>query len=160
MPYIKLAMERSRKDWMKTAGKQKFRGTKASLYAYLKFSPMIYISISILILLLLFENSITIWYPPDWDLQDDHSLLHTNNLRGIDPYSRKVYYLETQCTCWLVVRSCDKKLRLQLSVPCWWRHWWSQFRAPPGNGANNLVCEIVTQVVNYCSKHIFTTLHN
>ena len=36
----------------------------------------------------------------------------------------------TQCTCWLVVRSCDKELRLQLCVPCWWRHWWSQFRAP------------------------------
>ena len=27
---------------------------------------------------------------PDWDLQDDHSLLHTNNLYGIDPYSCKV----------------------------------------------------------------------
>ena len=40
------------------------------------------------------ENSITILYPPDGDLQGDHSLLHTNNLRGIDPYSRKVYYLD------------------------------------------------------------------
>ena len=28
--------------------------------------------------------------PPDWDLQDDHSLLQADNLRGIDPYSRKV----------------------------------------------------------------------
>ena len=67
MPYIKLAMERSRNDWMKIAGKQRFRGTKASLFAYLKFSPMNYISISILIfyLLLIFKNSITILYPPD-----------------------------------------------------------------------------------------------
>ena len=48
-PYIKPAMERSRTDWMKTAGKQRFRRTKASLYAYLKFSPMNYISTSILI---------------------------------------------------------------------------------------------------------------
>ena len=87
-------MERSKIDWMKTAGKQRFRGTNASLCAYLKVSPMIYISISILILLLNFENSITILYPPDGDLQGDHSLLHTNNLRGIDPYSRKVYYLD------------------------------------------------------------------
>ena len=57
---------------------------------------MNYISISILIfyLLLIFENSITIWYPPDWDLQGDHSLLQADNLRGIDPYSRKVYYLD------------------------------------------------------------------
>ena len=46
-PYRKLAMERSKTDWMKTAGKQRFRGTKASPYAYLKFSPTIYISISI-----------------------------------------------------------------------------------------------------------------
>ena len=52
MPYIKLAMERSRTDWMKTAGKQRFKGTKASLYAYLKFSLMNYISISILVYVL------------------------------------------------------------------------------------------------------------
>ena len=52
MPYIQLAMERSMKDWMKTAGKQRFRGTKASLYTYLKFSPMNYISIFILIYVL------------------------------------------------------------------------------------------------------------
>ena len=32
--------------------------------------------------------------PPDWDLQDKHSLLQADNLRGIDPYSRKVYYLD------------------------------------------------------------------
>ncbi|QHO35277.1 hypothetical protein DS421_9g274160 [Arachis hypogaea] len=61
-------MERSKKDWMKTVGKQRDGRDKASPYAYLKFSPMNYIN--------------------------DHSLLHTNNLRGIDPYSRKVYYLD------------------------------------------------------------------
>ena len=65
MHYIKLAIERSKIDWMKIAGKQRFRGTKASLFAYLKFSPMSYISISILILLINFENPITILYPPD-----------------------------------------------------------------------------------------------
>ena len=65
MPYIQLAMERIRTGWMKTAGKQRIRGTKASLYAYLKFSPMIYISISILTILSFFENSIIILYPPD-----------------------------------------------------------------------------------------------
>ena len=32
--------------------------------------------------------------PPDWDLQGDHSLLQADNLRGIDPYSHKVYYLD------------------------------------------------------------------
>ena len=48
-PYIKPAMERSKIDWMKTAGKQRFRGTNASLYAYLKFPSMIYISIFIFI---------------------------------------------------------------------------------------------------------------
>ncbi|KAL1321707.1 hypothetical protein AAHE18_14G146400 [Arachis hypogaea] len=36
-------MERSKTDWVKIAGKQRFRGTKASLFAYLKFSPMTYI---------------------------------------------------------------------------------------------------------------------
>ena len=60
MYHIKLAMERSKTDWMKAAGKQRFRGMKASLFAYLKFSPMIYISISIPILLINFENPITI----------------------------------------------------------------------------------------------------
>ncbi|QHN81713.1 Replication factor-A carboxy-terminal domain protein [Arachis hypogaea] len=63
-PNIKLAMERSMNDWMKTIGKQKFRRNKASSYAYLKFSPMNYIN--------------------------DHSLLQADNLRGIDPYSRKL----------------------------------------------------------------------
>ena len=29
----------------------------------------------------------------------------------------------TQCTCWLVVRSCDRELRLRLCVPSCWRHW-------------------------------------
>ena len=48
MPYIQLAMERSKKDWMKTVGKQKDGRDKASPYAYLKFLPMNYISISIL----------------------------------------------------------------------------------------------------------------
>ena len=96
-PCIKPAMERSKTDWMKAAGKQRLRGTKASLHAYLKFSPMNYISVSIPIFCLIsiiFENSIINYYPPDWDLQGDHSLLHTNNLREIDPYSRKVYYLD------------------------------------------------------------------
>ena len=46
---LKLAMERSKKDWMKTVGKQRDRRDKASSYAYLKFSPVNYISISIFI---------------------------------------------------------------------------------------------------------------
>ncbi|QHO19243.1 uncharacterized protein DS421_11g327190 [Arachis hypogaea] len=44
MYHIKPAMERSKTDWMKIAGKQRFRGTKASPFAYLKFSPMNYIN--------------------------------------------------------------------------------------------------------------------
>ena len=125
-------MERSKTDWMKTAGKQRFRGTKASLCAYLKFSPMIYISISILILLYNFENSITILYPPDWDLQDDHSLLHTNNLRGIDPYSRKVYYLDDPVhllvSCNEVV---NEKQFIKTCIQSFWRRCLrSQFCAP------------------------------
>ena len=47
MPNIQLAMERSKKDWMKTLGKQRDGRDKASPYTYLKFSPMNYISISI-----------------------------------------------------------------------------------------------------------------
>ena len=114
MPYIQLAMERSRKDWMKTAGKQRFRGTKASPYAYLKFSPMNYISIFIFILCfihLLIINTHNHLNPPDWDLQDDHSLLQADNLRGIDPYSRKVYYL-------------DDPVHLLVSCARLWRKCW------------------------------------
>jgi len=48
MPNIQLAMEMSMNDWMKAVEKQRFRRNKASPYAYLKFSPMNYISISIL----------------------------------------------------------------------------------------------------------------
>jgi len=59
---------------------------------------MIYISISIfvfcLFIIINFENYYNHLNPPNWDLQDDHSLLYTNNLCGIDPYSRKVYYLD------------------------------------------------------------------
>ena len=36
MPNIKLAMERSMNDWKKAIGKQRFKGNKASSYAYLK----------------------------------------------------------------------------------------------------------------------------
>jgi len=50
MPNIKLAMERSMNDWKKAIGKQRFRRNKASSYAYLKFQPKNYISISIFIL--------------------------------------------------------------------------------------------------------------
>ena len=49
MPNIQLAMERSKKDWMKTVGKQRDGRDKASTYAYLKLSPMNYISTSIFI---------------------------------------------------------------------------------------------------------------
>ena len=120
---------------MKTVGKQRFRGTKASLHAYLKFSPMNYISISIILLLLIFENPITILYPPDWDLQGDHSLLHTNNLRGIDPYSHKVYYLDEPVhllvSCIEVV---NEKWFIKTCVQSFWRRCLrSQFRAPPSN---------------------------
>ena len=58
---------------------------------------MNYISISIPVyILFMFLLSIhhTHFNPPDWDLQGDHSLLQADNLRGIDPYSRKVYYLD------------------------------------------------------------------
>ena len=48
-PCIQLVMERSKKDWMKTVGKQRDGRDKASPFAYLKFSPMNYISISIFI---------------------------------------------------------------------------------------------------------------
>ncbi|QHN77234.1 uncharacterized protein DS421_19g650880 [Arachis hypogaea] len=78
-------MERSKTDWMKIAGKQRFRGTKASPFAYLKFSPMNYITC--------FIPTISVGFDP-YSHKDDHSLLQANNLRGIDPYSRKVYYLD------------------------------------------------------------------
>ena len=97
-PCIQLAMERSKKDWMKTVGKQRDGRNTASPYAYLKFPLLIYISISIpfYFIYLYLSNLITFDFmsPLNWDLQDDHSLLHTNNLCGIDLYSRKVYYLD------------------------------------------------------------------
>ena len=57
----------------------------------------IYISISIPFyfpIIINFRKPINLFNLPNWDLQGDHSLLHTNNLCGIDPYSRKVYYLD------------------------------------------------------------------
>ena len=90
-------MERSTHDWKKTIGKQRLRGNKASPYAYLKFSLMNCISISILfyvLFLFLLSKPYNHLNLPDWDLQDDHSLLQADNLRGINPYSRKVYYLD------------------------------------------------------------------
>ena len=60
MPNIQLAMEMSKKDWIKTVGKQRDGRDKASSYAYLKFSPMNYISISIFILCFIHKSFITI----------------------------------------------------------------------------------------------------
>lgn len=40
MPYIQLAIERSKNDWRKAVGKQRFRRDKASPYTYLKFPSM------------------------------------------------------------------------------------------------------------------------
>ena len=64
-PNIQLAMERSMNDWMKAIGKQRFRRSKASPYAYMKFSPMNCISISILFYVWFrsfnYQNPITIW---------------------------------------------------------------------------------------------------
>ena len=95
-PNIKLGRERSMNDWMKAIEKQKFRRNKASSYAYLKFSLMNYISISILFyVLFIFQLSILHNHLnlPDLDLQDDHSLLQADTLCGIDLYLRKVLLL-------------------------------------------------------------------
>ena len=130
MPNIQLAMERSKKDWMKTVGKQRDGRDKASPYTYLKFSPMNYISIFIFILCFIHKSFITIWVC----LTEIYKMTIACFIPTISVGSTltRIRFITwtTQCTCWLVVRSCDKELRLQMSVPCWWRHWWSQFRAP------------------------------
>ncbi|QHO34853.1 Photosystem I P700 chlorophyll a apoprotein [Arachis hypogaea] len=48
---ISRAVTGSKKDWMKTVGKQRDGRDKASSYAYLKFPPMNYITIAILFLI-------------------------------------------------------------------------------------------------------------
>ncbi|QHO16592.1 uncharacterized protein DS421_10g304830 [Arachis hypogaea] len=58
-----LAMERSKKDWMKTVGKQ--RDGREGIF--MRLSEIYKMTIA---------------------------CFNTNNLRGIDPYSRKVYYLD------------------------------------------------------------------
>ena len=135
MPYIQLAMERSKKDWVKAVGEQASLSHTVSPFAYLKVSSMNYISISIFILCFIyyyFRNLYNHLNPPNWDLQDDHSLLHTNNLRGIDPYSRKVYYLDDPVhllvSCIEVV---NEKQFIKTCVQSFWRRCLrSQFRAP------------------------------
>ena len=116
MPNIQLAMERSKKDWMKTVGKQRDGRDKASPYAYLKFSPMNYISISIFILCFIHKSSITIWIC----LTEIYKMTIACFIPTISVGSTltRVRFITwtTQCTCWLVVRSCEKELRLWTCV--------------------------------------------
>ena len=61
MPYIQLAMERSKKDWIKAVGKQRFGRNTTPPYTYLKFPPMNYISISIFNFMFYSFITIPIW---------------------------------------------------------------------------------------------------
>ena len=114
------------KGWMKTVGKQRDGRDQASLYAYLKFLPMNYISISIFIFMFYAFITIPIWVCLTKIYKVTIACFIPTISVGSTLTRVRFITWTTQCTCWLVVRSCDKELRLQLCVPCWWRHWWSQ----------------------------------
>ena len=133
-PYIKPAIERSKTDWMKTAGKQRFRGMKASLYAYLKFSPMIYISVSILILVLtsktpllfyiglteIYKVTIACFIPT---ISVGSTLTHVRFYYLDDP----VHLLVSCAKLWNRIKNMNVRIELLAPLP---RKEWSRFRTP------------------------------
>ena len=104
-PCIQLAMERSKKDWMKTVGKQRDGRDKASPFAYLKFSPMNYISISIFIFMF-YSSFITIWVCLTKIYKMTIACFILTISVGSTLTHVRFITWTTQCTCWLVVRSC------------------------------------------------------
>ena len=105
MPNIQLAMERSKKDWMKTVGKQRDGRDQASPYAYLKFPPMNYISISIFIFMF-YSSFITIWVCLTKIYKVTIACFIPTISVGSTLTRVRFITWTTQYTCWLVVRSC------------------------------------------------------
>ena len=126
-------MERSKKDWMKTVGKQRdgregifIRLSEVptnELHKYLYLYFMFYLSFN-------YQSSITIWIRLTEIYKMTIACFKPTISVGSTLTHVRFITWTTQCTCWLVVRSCEKELRLQLCVPSCWRHWWSQFCAP------------------------------
>jgi len=164
-------MERSKKDWMKTVGKQRDGRDKASPFAYLKFSPMNYISISIFTLCFIRISSITMWICLTKIYKVTIACFIPTISVGSTLTRVRFITWTTQCTCWLVVRSCV--------MPWYWtpsslgfmtgdyescEKYCSQFRAPCSQEDAQLtswaehwglmcICLVPCQASGECSAH-------
>jgi len=148
-------MERRKKDWMKTVGKQ--RDGREGIFIRLSEVPTNelhkYLYLYLSVLCVYHHTHLSL---PDWDLQGDHSLLHTNNLCGIDPYSRKVYYLDDPvhllvscaklCLCHGIEHQVFGFITGDYLI-C--EKYWSQFRAPLPNWFMNLSMLGLTSLFKY-----------